>query len=68
MAPLLHVLVSSFKGYQEAGGKDMHPGLVLVCCGFEQRMHAAVGVRTAGNTKGVHLFRDTQLKINDSSA
>lgn len=35
MAPLLHVLVSSFKGYQEAGGKDMHPGLVLVCCGFE---------------------------------
>lgn len=30
MAPLLPVLASSLKGYQEAGGKDMHPGLILV--------------------------------------
>lgn len=63
MASSFPVLVSSFKGYQEARGKDTHPGLFLICCGYEQRIHAAVGVRTAGNTKGIPLpvpqFRDS---------
>lgn len=67
MASLFPVLVSSFKGYQEARGKDMHPGLILICCGYEQRMHAAVGVRTAGNTKGIPLpvpqFRDSWKSV-----